>query len=246
MATVNGVTTSTKRILRWAQRLIFAVGVFLIGLYMGTTFQAAVTTHLAKTKFHERSSAANVAQIQSQPVAIKEKVDFSLWSEKRIAAYEESLLRNVRPPIALLRIRRLSLEAPVLQGTDDLTLDRGVGHIAGTALPGEGGKLALAGHRDGFFRALKDISAGDEIEILTSGTKETYYVDQIAVVSPKDVSVLESGSSRSLTLVTCYPFYFIGSAPKRYIVKASLAKSEVLQPARGDTNEIAASSQMKH
>jgi sortase A len=222
---------------------MFACGMLLIGLYVGTSFHAAVTSHLAKTKFGERARAPTIVQIQNQSHPVREKTDFSLWSEKRVAAYEESLLRKVDPPIGLMRIRRLGLEAPVLEGTDDLTLDRGVGHISGTALPGESGNIALAGHRDGFFRVLKDIRPGDEIELLTSGKKETYYVDQIVVVSPNDVSVLESGSSRSLTLVTCYPFYFIGSAPKRYIVKALLAKSEVLPPANGDANEIAVSKQ---
>jgi sortase A len=227
--------------LRCAQRLTLALGMLLIGFYAGRSFHAAVTTHVARTKFGHRPTALQIEQIQHESLAAGEKSDFSLWSQKRIAAYEESLLRNVDPPIALMRIPRLGLEAPVLEGTNDLTLDRGVGHIVGTALPGESGNVALAGHRDGFFRVLKDISPGDQIEVLTAGMKQTYQVDQIIVVSPKDVSVLESASGRSLTLVTCYPFYFVGSAPQRYIVKALLAKSEVLPRANGDANEIAVS-----
>jgi sortase A len=244
VSTVNVRATSTiKLILRCAQRLMLALGTLLIGFYAGTSFHAALTSYLAKTKFDHSSSSLDVAQNQRVSPAAREKIDFSLWSEKRVAAYEESLLRNIDPPIGLIRIRRLGLEAPVLEGTNDLTLDRGVGHITGTALSGEGGNIGLAGHRDGFFRVLKDVTPGDEIELLTTGMKETYYVDEIVVVSPKDVSVLGSTSSRSLTLVTCYPFYFIGSAPKRYIVKALLAKSEVLPPANGNAHEIAVSKQ---
>src|SRR6516164_3530927 len=222
--------STTKLILRCGQRLMFAVAVLLIGLYVGTSFQARMLSHIAEARFGERSSSPRLARTD-QPLTPQESVDFSLWSRQRIAAYEESLLRHFDPPIALIRIRRLGLVAPVLEGTDDLTLDRGVGHIASTALPGENGNIALAGHRDGFFRILKDISPGDEVEVLTAGKKDTYSVDQIVVVLPNDVAVLDSSSRRSLTLVTCYPFYFIGSAPKRYIVKALLVRSEVVSPA---------------
>ena len=109
---------------------------------------------------------------------------------------------------------------PVLLGTDDRTLDRGVGHIAGTAPPGTDWNLGIAGHRDGFFRRLKDITPGDVIEIETIQGKDVYRVDQTWVVDPNDVSVLDPTPTPALTLVTCYPFYFIGSAPRRFIVRA--------------------------
>ena len=108
----------------------------------------------------------------------------------------------------------------MLPGTDDRTLDRGVGHIEGTALPGTDGNLAIAGHRDGFFRGLKDIATGDLIEIVTVRETSTYRVERTWVVDPTDVSVLEPTPGPALTLVTCYPFYFIGSAPRRFIVRA--------------------------
>jgi sortase A len=124
--------------------------------------------------------------------------------------------------IGVLRIASLGMEVPVLEGTDKITLNRGVGRIAGTALPGLGGNIGIAGHRDSFFRPLRKIRTGNEIELLTRSGKHIYRVDQIKVTDPKDISVLQPRQTPSLTLVTCYPFYYVGSAPKRYVVTASL------------------------
>ena len=101
-------------------------------------------------------------------------------------------------------------------------MNRGVGQIAGTSLPGHGGNIGIAGHRDGFFRKLKDIRTGDSIELVTISGTDVFVVDQIRITSPTDVSVLRPRAKHSLTLVTCYPFYFVGPAPRRYIVEASL------------------------
>ncbi len=108
----------------------------------------------------------------------------------------------------------------MLPDTDDSTLDRGVGYIQGTARPGTDGNLGIAGHRDGFFRGLKDIAPGDMVELDTIERKDTYRIERTWVVDPEDVSVLDPTPTASLTLVTCYPFYFIGSAPRRFIVRA--------------------------
>ena len=116
-------------------------------------------------------------------------------------------------PLAVLRIPKIRLEVPVLPGTDDRILDRGVGHIEDTAPPGTDGNSGIAGHRDGFFRGLKDIVPGDAIELDTLDGKEAYRVERTWVVDPEDVSVLDPTPTRVLTLVTCYPFYFVGSAP---------------------------------
>ncbi len=124
--------------------------------------------------------------------------------------------------LAMLRIPALRLVVPVLDGTDEITLNRGVGRIAGTALPGEDGNVGIAGHRDSFFRRLGDIAAGDSIELVTLNEIRVYEVDQIRVTSPDDVDVLRRGTKNSITLVTCYPFRFVGPAPSRYIVRASL------------------------
>lgn len=228
-----------KQVLRGAQRILMVTGVLLLGLYVGASFHTAITSRIAANRLAATEVSPNSSQSVREPVEGPQELDFTLWSEKRVAAYKESLLRHFDPAIALMRIRRLGVEAPIFEGVDDLTLNRGIGHIPGTTLPGENGNFALAGHRDGFFRALKDIVPGDEIQVLTPTKKYTYSVDQIVVVVPKDVSVLAPASYQSLTLVTCYPFYFIGSAPKRYIVKALFMKSDALPMARESSNAIA-------
>jgi len=148
--------------------------------------------------------------------------DQSLWSPNRITAWQKALSDPAPVPVAVLRIPKIRLEVPVLPGTDEGTLDRAVGHIEGTAKPGTEGNAGLAGHRDGFFRGLKDIIPGDAIELETIQGNESYRVERTWVVDPEDVSVLDSTSTRALTLVTCYPFYYVGSAPRRFIVRAVL------------------------
>ena len=129
-------------------------------------------------------------------------------------------------PIAVLTIPKIGIEVPVFAGTDDLTLNRGAGMIAGTASPGKTGNMGIAGHRDGFFRRLKDIRVGDHIELFAGHDKFVYAVEDITIVDPSDVTVLSPRPRTSLTLVTCYPFYFVGDAPQRYIVHASLVDTE--------------------
>jgi sortase A len=151
--------------------------------------------------------------------------NFALWSGKRIKDYQESLAMQFSPAVAILRVPKIHLEVPVLEGTDDLTLNRGVGRIPGTARLGEEGNVGIAGHRDGFFRGLKDVSAGDSVDLVTPKGVESYVVDRVLIVNPSDTSVLQSRTEPSLTLVTCYPFYFVGSAPQRYVVQAVLTDS---------------------
>ena len=152
--------------------------------------------------------------------------DFSLWDSKRIGAYKDALLRKFDPPLGILRIDKIGVRVAMFEGTDDFILNRGVGRISGTSAAAEKGNIGIAGHRDGFFRGLKDIVKGDELQLITTGKTYNYKVDQVLIVDPKDVWVLDPGEKPSLTLVTCYPFYFIGHAPKRYIVKASLQQIE--------------------
>jgi len=145
--------------------------------------------------------------------------DQHLWSPVRMRAWRDSLTRDAAP-LGVLRVPRLAIEAPVLEGTDDWALNRGIGHIAETAAPGARGNSGLAGHRDGFFRALKDVALGDLIELETLDGVRSYRVERTWIVSPEDVSVLDPVDARAITLVTCYPFYFVGSAPQRFIVRA--------------------------
>lgn len=210
----------------WTQRLLLILGLLLIGIYVAAYFDREVVSQATLKRVDDLRTEAPFKPTAALLPTSGFKFDFSLWSKKRITEYEESLVARINPPLAVLRISKVQLEVPVLEGTDDLTLNRGVGHIAGTVAPGEAGNIGIAGHRDGFFRVLKDIGPGDTIDLETPRGTDQYIVDQVVLVSPKDVSVLRPRTIRSLTLVTCYPFYFIGSAPQRYIVEASIAKSE--------------------
>jgi sortase A len=117
-------------------------------------------------------------------------------------------------------IPRLGVSIAVLPGTTWQMLRRGAGHIEGTPLPGQAGNSGIAGHRDTFFRALKDIRRNDTIQFQTATGLFHYEVDWVAVVAPDDKSVLVPSSDSELTLVTCFPFEFLGSAPKRFVVRA--------------------------
>jgi sortase A len=127
-------------------------------------------------------------------------------------------------PLVLGRIEipRIGVRAIVREGDDDTTLAIAVGHIPGTARPGERGNMALAGHRDSFFRALQGIRCRDAIRIVTLRLSYEYVVDSTEIVGPKDTKVLDPTDDTVLTLVTCYPFKYVGHAPNRFIVRASL------------------------
>ena len=123
-------------------------------------------------------------------------------------------------PIGRLEIPRLNLSVIVMEGDDDATLARAVGHLPETALPWEGGNAVIAGHRDTFFRPLKNVREGDEIRMTTVRGTFEYRVIRTEIVEPSNVAVLAPTPVRSLTLVTCYPFAYVGSAPQRFIIHA--------------------------
>jgi len=203
-------------------RFLLVMGVVLIGVYVVARIHAEVMSRAALHQFSEAERKdPSPSNAPGAPPGAKHNIDFSLWSMKRMTAYEESLAKQFAPPLAVLEIPKIGLEVPVFDGTDDLTLNRGVGRIAGTARPGQGGNIGIAGHRDGFFRGLKDVVVGDRMELRTPARTETYKVDEIRIVKPTDVQVLADRGVPTLTLVTCYPFYFIGNAPQRYIVRAT-------------------------
>ncbi len=129
-----------------------------------------------------------------------------------------------RPPTAALgelSIPRLNFSAVVFEGSDDRTLRFGLGHLEQTALPGDAGNVAIAGHRDSFFRSLHDLQEGDDIWVDTVDQRVHYRVAWLRVVDPREVSVLDPTSEPALTLVTCFPFQFIGAAPYRFVVRAA-------------------------
>jgi sortase A len=207
------------------ERLLLLFGLLMLTIYFGARIHRAVLSRSELDRFHnEHPSPASQARALTRLAA---KPDFSLWASKRVKEYEGSLAAELAPAIGILRIPKIHVEVPVLEGTDGFTLNRGVGRIAGTARLGEDGNMGIAGHRDGFFRGLKDISPGDTIELASPEGTDTYVINQIKIVDPKDVSALGPQRKRTLTLVTCYPFYYVGRAPERYIVQASIVDAKL-------------------
>ena len=199
-----------RRLLLLAERMSWAFGLVGLVLWGASHIEVATSTRHDLERFAALQGVATQAGTPDQ----------SLWSPNRVSAWRKALSEPAPAPIAVLRIPKIRLEVPVLPGTDDRTLDRAVGHIEDTAQPGTDGNSGIAGHRDSFFRGLKDINPGDAIELDTLQGKEFYRVERTWVVEPQDVSVLDPTPTRALTLVTCYPFYFVGSAPQRFIVRA--------------------------
>jgi sortase A len=194
----------------WVERLAWTAGTAGLAAFALLSLAGAVGARRELDRF---------AALQAQTLAVSEP-DQSLWSPQRIQAWRDALPGESPAPLAVLRLARLGIEVAVLDGTDEWTLNRAVGLIEDTARPGSDGNVAIAGHRDGFFRGLKDIRAGDTLELESFGRVDSYRVEQTWIVEPEDVSVLDPTPTPSVTLVTCYPFYFVGSAPQRFIVRA--------------------------
>ena len=232
-----------RKTLIWIERILLVSGLALVGVYDAARMESWLTSRAALKHFAAAEAPAqpgtaneldnftsNLGSGSSEQLELP-RVDFSLWDEKRVKAYRQNTgkhpeAKTAGTPMAVVRIPRISLEAPLFDGTDDLTLNHVLGRIAGTSRPGERGNIGIAGHRDGFFRGLKDVRVGDAIGLKTLKGTDTYIVDQIQIVSPRQVEVLRPTSIPSLTLVTCYPFYFFGSAPQRYVVTASLTQEK--------------------
>jgi len=122
--------------------------------------------------------------------------------------------------IGRIEIARLGLSAIIVEGVDARTLRRAVGHVPATALPGDPGNVVLAGHRDTFFRRLKDVRPGDRVRITTPDDVVEYDVESTRIVGPAQTDILAPTPGPSLTLITCYPFHYVGPAPDRFIVRA--------------------------
>ena len=148
-----------------------------------------------------------------------------LWSGVRVKAYKVAKQQETPPTLAILRIPRLNLEVPVHDGTSDAVLNLAAGWIEDTALPGTPGNVGIAAHRDSYFRVLKDIKEGDTLLLETPVATEEYRVEWIRITTPTDVSVIDPTPGPAVTLVGCYPFYHVGAAPKRFIVRAVPATS---------------------
>jgi sortase A len=197
-----------------AAKLSFGLGALCAALFV-----------LAQTDSTVASASAIDAFREAQRTALARTPDQTTWSAQRRADYRESLAETFDAPPGVLEIPSLSLTVPIFAGSSDIVLNRGVGWIEGTAMPGDDGNVGLAGHRDGYFRGLKDLKLGDSIEVQSVGRTLRYRVTSLEIVEPTDVSVLDPTDEPSVTLVTCYPFYYVGNSPQRYIVKGTLDRS---------------------
>jgi len=196
-----------RRILRWARSVLLGLGVSLLaycGYILADTwsFQRGADRQLARLLTDRQEASAGVRQAVSpgSPKSAQQAAPGGL--------------------IGRLEIPRLSISAIVMEGTAAKTLRRAVGHIPGTALPGQAGNVGISGHRDTFFRPLRNIRKNDIITLTTVNGEYRYRVVSTQVVSPYDRAVLHSSAGQILTLVTCYPFYLVGAAPNRFIVHA--------------------------
>lgn len=222
-----------SKALRILERGLLLLGLLLLVIFAFAHIHRVIMFRAEMAKFETRqleSTKQGAAGIETSDGVTHnadlhpaQTPDYSLWSNRRTKLHQASLREPVES-LAVLRIPALHLEVPVLEGTDEITLNRGVGRIAGTSLPEQSGNIGIAGHRDGFFRKLKDVRTGDAIELVTISGTDVFVVDRIRITNPADVSVLRPRAKRSVTLVTCYPFYYVGPAPSRYIVEASLKR----------------------
>ncbi|MDH3787418.1 MAG: class D sortase [Xanthomonadales bacterium] len=215
------VSRTLKKKLGWLEIGLYLGGVVLLVVFFQIRTSGERQREEGIRVFQESVEAAGQAVQDAQSEQSEWSPNQELWADKRIREYEESLQVEAGPPLALLTIDKVDIEVPVYNGTDEFNLNRGVGRIIGTAHLEAEGNLGIAGHRDGFFRGLKDVEVGDEIRFQTARGEVLYTVSSILIVDPSDVSVLAPTPERTLTLVTCYPFYYVGHAPKRYIVTAT-------------------------
>jgi sortase A len=179
--------------MRWIRRGLFLVGFLALSYSIGSTIDSELyQLHLRHALSEKRGKA---------PQAVYSSDD---------------------PFIGKIEISKIGLSAMITDGIDSKTLRRAIGHVPGTALPGEIGNFVIAAHRDTFFRGLGKVARGDTIVLTTRHGSFTYVVESTEIVGPNEVRVLQSSPSRKLTLITCYPFHFIGPAPRRFVVHASL------------------------
>jgi sortase A len=194
-----------RRALVWLERILLIVAIVCLGYYTYVSAEAYLYQAYENRELDAILASAPAARTVAPAAA----------GRVRARPANGEIIGRVEIP-------RLDVSVVVRAGSDARTLQLAVGHIPGTALPGEAGNVGLAGHRDTFFRRLKNIRPDDEIRVATPHGVFVYRVERTVVVKPTDVWVLDQTDSSILTLVTCYPFTYVGSAPDRFIVRASL------------------------
>ncbi len=204
-------TTWPPASLRWLERALWIAAAILLGWVLYTLADGEIFQLRAESRLEHALAA------RSRPTTHLQELP---GDDGEGEAPEPMTVPTAGAPIGRLEIPRLGVSVMVAEGTSSRVLSRAVGHLAGTALPGSGGNVALAGHRDRYFRPLKDIQDGDEILLTTPQGTFRYQVEWTKIVDPTDVEVIDPTARPALTLVTCYPFYYVGHAPHRFAVRA--------------------------
>jgi sortase A len=198
-----------QSVLRWLERGLLAVGVALAAWCVAV---------LAEARFH------NAVPI---PAAYGQlKVTQTLMLPGDAGTKKSAPAPSAGMLLGRLDAPSVKMSTAVLEGSDDKTLSRGAGHIEDTPLPGQAGNVGIAGHRDTVFRPLRNIQVGDPLELTTADRRYHYRISKTLIVGPDDVYVLDPTKTPTLTLVTCFPFEYVGHAPRRFIVQAELVKEE--------------------
>lgn len=205
-----------KPSLRWIERTLLVIGILCLGAWAYAWIDAKVYQY-QENKLLEEAQATPAAETDA----------LASFHEREAARKPRQELKTEGSLVGRVEIPRIGVSSIVLEGVGSKTLRRGVGRIPGTALPENGGNVGLAAHRDSFFRGLKDIRKNDIITLKTLENTYYYRVGWTQVVLPEDTHVLEDSGAPELTLVTCYPFYYVGSAPKRFIVRAERVEEPV-------------------
>jgi len=211
--------TPARVMLRWASNFFFIVGIIALGYVSITLLDARLYQAREARKFEEarrtRKAARPSSGLQNPPASLPP-------SQPNPAATQRVEMIRGSAAWGRIEIKSVGLSSMIMEGVDRETLRRGIGHIPGTALPGQPGNVALAGHRDTFFRALRNVRKNDEITLETLDGHFRYRVDFTQVVAPEYTEALNGSGVAILTLVTCYPFSYVGQAPQRYIVRAHM------------------------
>jgi LPXTG-site transpeptidase (sortase) family protein len=183
------------------RRVLMALGIAAVAYAGGALAYGDVAQRYASWKFVQDTRAT--AAVEHTAAAVDSRADVHEGDR-----------------VGRLEIPRLGLSVVVFQGIEESALVAGAGHVPGTPPPGGDGNVVIAAHRDTYFRKLSGILAGDRIRVVTLRRTYEYVVESSETVDPEDTQVMESRDRNELTLITCYPFYFVGSAPKRFIVHA--------------------------
>ncbi|HSP66581.1 MAG TPA: class D sortase [Bryobacteraceae bacterium] len=202
---------SLKKLLRWSQLGLFACAAALLGY--------CIFVLVDTLAFQERESRILERLLEDRHAAGGDALPVQPLSPPTIPP--ASAMSGL---IGRIEIARLGLSVMIMEGDDGKTLRRAAGHVPGTALPGQLGNVGITAHRDTFFRPLRNIRMDDVITLTTLQGEYQYRVVSTRIVSPQDVEVLDSSGGEVLTLVTCHPFYFVGAAPNRFIVRAERVK----------------------